>query len=288
MAIGLKQIESAHGLPGGEPVHRLHPLLRERDPDFIRRVLPLVSALTDRYYRTELEGAEHLTCGPSLYVATHNGGAALPDLLGLLSFFWRRFAPEAPAYGLMHDIIPLLPGFGAFLRKAGGLRADVRSANVALRAGFPLLVAPGGDIDALKPFAQRHRVELAQRRGFVRLAIWHQVPIVPVVSVGAHEVMVVLHDGRRLAELTGLARWLRVKSLPVTLSFPFGLGLAGIPSFPLPAKVRIRVLPKIELGEPPAAADDRARVERCFEHVRAVMQRALDEMASRRRWPVLG
>ncbi|HCF61857.1 MAG TPA: glycerol acyltransferase, partial [Myxococcales bacterium] len=89
-------------------------------------------------YRTEIEGAEHLTCGPSLYVATHNGGAALPDLLGLLSLFWRRFGAEAPAYGLMHDIIPLLPGFGAFLRRVGGLRADVRTANVALRAGLPL------------------------------------------------------------------------------------------------------------------------------------------------------
>ncbi len=288
MAIDLRQIESTQGMPGSPPARRLHPLLRARDPEFIRRVLPLVSALTDRYYRTEIEGAEHLTCGPSLYVATHNGGAALPDLLGLLSLFWRRFGAEAPAYGLMHDIIPLLPGFGAFLRRVGGLRADVRTANVALRAGLPLLVAPGGDLDALKPFGQRHRVELAQRRGFVRLAICNQVPIVPVVSVGAHEVMVVLNDGRRLAELTGFARWLRVKSLPLTLSFPFGLGLAGIPSIPLPAKVRIRVLPKIELDEPPSAAGDRARVERCFEHVRALMQRALDELASRRRWPLLG
>ena len=39
-----------------------------------------------------------------------------------------------------------------------------------LRAGYPLLVCPGGDEDSLKPFSARHQIRFGRRRGFIRLA----------------------------------------------------------------------------------------------------------------------
>ena len=59
-------------------------------------------------------------------------------------------------------------------------------------------------------------------------------------------------------------------------------------NLPLPSKIRVRVLEPIEFGEPPEAADDDAVVERCFEHVRSRMQAELSDLASTRRWPVIG
>jgi len=106
---------------------------------------------------------------------------------------------------------------------------------------------------------------------------------VPVVSVGAHETMLVLNDGRRTAQLLRIPLWLRIKTMPLALAFPWGLTVAGVGALPLPAKVTVRVLPPIELAAAPAAAHDPLVVERCFEHVRQLMQAALDDLASRRR-----
>jgi 1-acyl-sn-glycerol-3-phosphate acyltransferase len=231
---------------------------------------------------------EHLTDRPSMLVSTHNGGFLMPDLQALMVAFWRRFGLETPAYGLIHQIVLRMPVVGSLSTKLGAIQASHGNGRTVLRAGYPLLVCPGGDEDALKPFSQRHRITFGARRGFIRLAIEQQVPIIPVVSVGAHEIFFILNDGRRLAEMTGIARFLRIKSVPLALSFPFGLTPAGLFSVPLPSKVRVRVLPRIELGEKPSAARDDGVVERCFEHVRRTMQRSLDDLASRRSRLVLG
>jgi len=266
----------------------LDPVLTKRDPAFIRKIYPLMTAIVDRYFRTEVEGIENLSDKASMVVSTHNGGIATPDLHCLLVAFWRRFGLETPGYGLMHQAAFHIPGLGPFLTKVGAIPANRRNAETAFDSDVPLLVCPGGDVDSLKPFRDRHRICFGRRRGFIRMAISKQVPIIPSVSVGAHETMFVLNDGRRTARLLGLPKLFRIKSAPLVLSFPFGLTPAGIFSIPLPSKIRIRVLPRIELHEPPGAANDEATVERCFEHVRRTMQDGLDDLASRRRWVLLG
>jgi 1-acyl-sn-glycerol-3-phosphate acyltransferase len=245
--------------------------------------MPILGALADHYFRTDVEGVEHLSAGPSLLTSTHNGGMWMPDMLGLFVAFVRRFGVDAPGYGMMLDFAAYIPFYGQLATALGGIPASQQNARRVLRAGYPLMVCPGGVEDAIKPFRDRHRLQFGQRRGFIRLAIEQQVPIIPVVSVGAHETMFVLNDGRRTAQLMRIPLWLRIKTVPLALGFPWGLTIAGVGALPLPAKVTVRVLPPIELVAPPAAARDPHVVERCFEHVRQRMQAALDDLASHRR-----
>lgn len=266
----------------------LPELLRKRDPDLARRIYPFLAWMVDHYYRAEVDGIEHLSDSRFLGVATHNGSLYTPDFYCLLVAFWRRFGLETPGYGLMHKAAFKIPLLGSLLTRLGALPACQENGSIALRAGFPVLVCPGGDLDALKPFARRHRITFGGRRGFVRLALREQAPIVPVVSVGAHETLFILNDGRRFAELIGFSRFLRIKTVPFSFGFPFGFGIAGVGTIPLPSKIRLKVLPRIELAEPASAADDPEAVERCFRHVRDTMQRGLDELASRRRRVLLG
>lgn len=258
-------------------------MLRHRDPKAIREVFPYIAAMADHYFRSRVEGVEHLSDEGSLLVSTHNGGIAMPDLYCLFVAYFRHFGLETPVYGLAHSFALKIPGFGPTISKFGAIPASRENASLVLREGFPLLVCPGGDEDSLKPFARRHEIRFGRRRGFIRLAIKEQVPLVPVVSVGAHETMMVLNDGRRLARSLMLDRLFRIKSAPLTLSFPQGLGIAGLGSLPLPAKIRSRVLEPIFLHEPPSAANDPERVEACFEHVRDKMQAALSQLATRRK-----
>ncbi len=267
---------------------QLPPLLGQRDPDYIRRIFPYIARVADGYFRAEVQGTEHLTDEASLLVSTHNGGMLAPDIFCLSVAYFRRFGIETPIYSMAHKMAFLIPGYGAFARKTGALLAHPDNASVVLQSGFPLLLCPGGDEDNLKPFRQRHVINFAGRMGFIRTAIRHQVPIVPVVSVGAHETFFVLNDGRALARRLRLDRLLRIKTVPVTLGIPGGLFLGGLGHLPLPSKIVVRVLPRVELGEPPAAADDPRRVRACYDHVCRTMQAALTELASRRRWPILG
>jgi len=285
--------------PAGSPAPHLHLVrrnpagdldarLRRRDPAFIRRVAPILAWMTDVWFRAEVEGTRNLSAGPALMVSTHNGSLHTPDLYTLMVAFWRRFGVETPGYGLMHRLAFRLPLLGRFLERLGALPAEPENGRVALRAGHPVLVCPGGDVDALKPWRNRHVVDFGQRRGFVRLAIEEQVPIVPIVSVGAHETVFVVTDGQALARRVPFARRLRLKSVPLAVGFPFGLTPAGVGNIPLPTKVRQRILPPIRIDAPREAAEDPAFVDQWFRRIQSIMQTAVDELAAERRWPVLG
>ena len=277
-------IQLCKELPDGEePRDHGSACLGARDATAVRKVHAVLRAISRVYYRSRVEGVEHLSDHASLIVATHNGIWHLADVVVLIEAFWSRFGPDTPSYGMIHEVLMRLPGLGPLMRRLGGLPASPENGLAALRADSPVLVCPGGDNDAMKPFRQRHTIQFGRRRGFMRLALRAQVPIIPVVSVGAHETIFVLNDGRFLAKLLGFDRMFRIKSIPITLSFPFGLTLAGIPSLPLPSKVVVRILPPMTFDEPPSAADNPAIVERCHQRLHAVMQAALTDLASKRR-----
>lgn len=87
-----------------------------------------------------------------------------------------------------------------------------------------MLVLPGGDVEAAKPFAERDRIVFTGRRGFARLVTDAGVPI---VTAGAGESLLVLSSGQRLARALQLDKTLRVKALPISVSLPFGLSIRG-------------------------------------------------------------
>lgn len=271
-----------------KPHRKLPPMLSKRDPHLIRKIYPYLAALSDHYYRAEVEGLENLNYEASLVVSTHNGSINTPDLYCLMVAFWRRFGLETPGYGLMHKVAFKVPLLGEFLTKLGALPASNKNGNQVLDAGFPLLVCPGGDMDALKPFKRRHQITFGNRKGFIKMAIRKGVPIIPVVSVGAHETLFILNDGKWLARLLRTDRIFRLKSVPFSFSAPFGFTIGGLLSIPLPSKIRIRVLEPIHMNVPREAEHDEATVERCFQKVKQTMQASLDDLAAQRKWPVIG
>jgi len=163
--------------------------------------------------------------------------------------------------------------------KLGTLRASHDEAQKAFERGHLVIVFPGSDYDAFRPFSERNRIVLAGRTGFVKLALRAKVPIIPVVTAGAQEQFFVLTRGEGLASLLGLKRRLRSNVLPIALSFPWGLAPALLPHIPLPVQVSTAFLPAMtwpDLGKD--AAEDPAAVERCYREVEAVMQARLDAL----------
>lgn len=262
----------------------------DRDPEFLRRARPLLERYAS-YFRPEVRGFERLPAhGPFLVVGNHSGGQMPPDLPVLLTAWWRRRGEQEPVYALFHSFFLGLPGVGPVMARAGAVEASAGAAEEILRGGGILIDFPGGDYEVFRPWRARNRIEFGGRVGFVRLALRTQVPVVPAVSVGAHESLVVLARGERVAKLLRLDRLFRIKVMPLVAGPPFGVVPGGIPTWPLPSKITV------ELGEPidwstrhgPEAADDTEVVRACYDEVVTSMQSTLDRLASERRLPVLG
>jgi 1-acyl-sn-glycerol-3-phosphate acyltransferase len=147
-----------------------------------------------------------------------------------------------------------------------------------------VLVFPGGDYDSYRPTFTENVIDFNGRTGYVRTAIETGVPIVPMVSIGGQETQLFLARGDSIARRLGLKR-ARIEILPISFGFPFGLSVIFPPNLPLPAKVVTRVLEPIDVA---AEFGDNPDIESVDLHVRTVMQKALDELAAERRFPVLG
>jgi hypothetical protein len=114
------------------------------------------------------------------------------------------------------------------------------------------------------------------------------VPLIPVVALGGQETGLFMGRGRRVARALSLDRVARIRVLPPVLGPPFGATIMDLPSrFALPAKIRIRVMPPIELHEEVGADGDRA-VDEGYRLVTGRMQRTLTRLANQRSVPVVG
>jgi 1-acyl-sn-glycerol-3-phosphate acyltransferase len=260
--------------------------LDERDPDFIRERLPLMWLLASVWYRGEVRGLGNIPdSDPVLLVGNHSGGNMIPDTMVFTLAFSTFFGVERRFYQLAHNLVLTMPGLGS-LRKFGTVAASPANARKALESGAALLVYPGGDYEVHRPSWLRNKVDFGGRKGFIRLALEQDVPIVPVVSIGGQETALFLTRGEGLARTLFLDRLLRLKVLPISIALPWGVNVGDmLGHIPLPAKITIETLPAIDVRAEFGSEPD---VDEVYDHLIRLMQDTLDALASERRLPVLG
>jgi 1-acyl-sn-glycerol-3-phosphate acyltransferase len=259
--------------------------LRRDDEELIERIAPLIDLLCRVWFRQDVEGLENIPAGPSLVVVNHEAGITFVQILGFGARWVLSRGAAERILPLMHDAMFGVPLLGNMLCHLGAVRASHRNAEAVFEQGRKVLVAPGGNLEAFRPWSERFRIKLGGRKGWARLALRAGVPVCPVVFCGGQESLVVLWDGQPLVRALGLRRWLRVDTFPVFLGLPWGIAFGPWLHLPLPAKCSTRVLPPIEpRGDP----DDESAVDALYDEVTAAMQAAMDDLAARRVLPILG
>ncbi len=229
-------------------------------------------------------------------VVGNHSGYGIMEIFVLLSAWTRRFGTRRPAVGLSHDVgmkWPLRWGVG----RIGGVRASPEAAGHALARGFDVLVFPGGDVDALRPFNARYQVHWKGRAGFVRTAAEAGVPIVLLANCGSHAQYTLLAGGPTIARLIGFTRF-RIYTWPLPAgSFVFlgtilgwALGVLGpwwmlggflCAFFPNPTRMQVRFLEPIQAKE--LLAKHRGDAKVAAEALRAQLESSLHALAAERK-----
>src|SRR5437764_11601217 len=161
--------------------------LDERDPDYIRESLPGMWLLASFYFRADVQGLENIPAeGPVLLVGNHSGGNMTPDTLVFTLAFNTYFGVERRFYQLAHNLVLAMPQL-AMLPKYGTVAASPENSRKALETGAALLVYPGGDYEVHRPSWESARVDFNGRKGYIRLALEHDLPMVPLVALGGQE-----------------------------------------------------------------------------------------------------
>src|SRR3954468_10800049 len=219
----------------------------EWDPEYIRRTLPAMQATIGRYFRGEVRGMGNIPRGPSLLVGNHSGGTYIADTFIFAVCFYKQFGPYRRFHQLAHDLAVRGP-LGGLIRSYGTLAASHENAAKAFDRRAPVLVYPGGDYETFRPSWHSDQIEFGGRKGFIRLALEHGVPIVPVVSIGGQETALFVTRGETAAKVTRWSDLTRIKVLPVALAPPFGISLMDLPTrLPLPAKITVEVMQPVDL-----------------------------------------
>jgi 1-acyl-sn-glycerol-3-phosphate acyltransferase len=228
----------------------------------IYRAFPkFVMEIARRYFRLEVEGAEHLPRrGAGLITPNHSGYSGFDALL--LAHEINRATGRLPRI-LTHHFWFLTKATAIPAEKVGFIEATTENGLQNLSRNNLVILFPEGEHGNFKPTAKRYHIQ-EFKRGFVRMALEKQCPIIPVLIIGAEETHI------NLAQLR-LTKFLRGAILPLPLNV-----------IPLPAKWTIKFLPPIYLPYKPEARHDRELVREIADEIRESMQRALSEEVKKR------
>lgn len=264
-------------------------------PDVFLRWGALISAMTRVYFRYRLRSTHLLPSGPCILVGNHSGlGTA--ELLCLMGAWSREMGIDRRCTGLAHDITLRIPLAGRFYRAMGGVPASQENARRALGMGHDVIVFPGGDLDACRPFYQPRRVFFGKRRGYAKLALAAGVPIVPLATIGSHYTWLFAPGGIGLAHLIGANRWARNDRVPIPVGLfvviaavvamtahltppiaVFALIVAVV--LPTPVRITSELLPPIDLARETAGIEDPVqRLERGNAIVLEALEAAVTNM----------
>lgn len=257
-----------------------------QDEATLQRQKFLWNLLVDYWFRMEIDGWENIPGAPVLLVGIHSGAPFVWDAWTVGLQWWRRYGQDRPLHGTAHDALMAIPVIGRYFRSMGVLPAAPDAIATALAEGRDVALWPGGEVDSLRPWIERDRANLAGRKGFVKMAIRAGVPIVPIATVGGADAMPVLIRGDVLSKALRLDRLLRLKVFPLAVSLPWGIAPAALPQLPLPAKIRTRFMPAVELDHDPARAEDDDYVDGKYREVQAAIQRGMDALARKRALPL--
>ena len=196
-----------------------------------------------------------------ILVSNHSG--AIPFDATMIACALDDAGHPRPARFLYDRFVDHLPWIPRFYQRAGAVVATHENASRLLEKGELVGLFPEGVGGLAKLYSERYVLQ-SFSTGFVRLALRHGAPVVPVAVVGAEEIYPLI------ARVQGFGKLLGIPYLPITPFFPL-LGPLGM--IPLPTKWMIRFGKPLRLDPPSRRHADGLAVRALADQVRGRVQR---------------
>ncbi|OGQ33988.1 MAG: hypothetical protein A3F16_07125 [Deltaproteobacteria bacterium RIFCSPHIGHO2_12_FULL_43_9] len=203
--------------------------LRKLDrEELIYQVMPkLILELMEKYFRIVVEGIENIPRrGKTLIVANHSGFTGFDAVMIGYEVFKKKHRILRP---LVHNLW-FSPQWKVVATSVGFEIASKEKGIELLRHNRISLIFPEGEEGNFKPFSKRYQLQ-EFKRGFVRMAMETQAPIIPTYVIGAEESNITLSQLSLVKHLYGAL-------VPIPLNV-----------LPLPAKWKIGFLPPIDMSK---------------------------------------
>jgi 1-acyl-sn-glycerol-3-phosphate acyltransferase len=231
----------------------------------VQRIFSLARTLIRiGYFSFEVEGIERVPrAGRVVYAQNHSGWFPLDAFAVTFAIAEAHGLERAPCFAT-HESALASPLLGPFLRKFGAVPATWFRRPERLPPEVESCgIFPEGVRGNCKPFWEAYRMR-NWNRGFVRVAIARQSPIVPVAIFGGEECLPVAWTVKFLEPLIG-----SILGLPLTL-------------LPLPARWKVIFHEPIELHASKEAITDQGYCSDVARRIQGIVQQTLDAEAARR------
>lgn len=204
-----------------------------RDRDFlITRAVATARAFVEAgYFSFEVEGIEHVPAeGRVVFAANHSGWFPLDAFFLAMAVVEAQGLGRAPFFAT-HDAAMAAPGLGPFLRRFGAVPASWFRRPERLPPEIECCgIFPEGVRGNTKPFWEAYRMR-EWNRGFVRVAIARDAPIVPVAILGGEECLPVAWTVKLFQPWIGATLGLPLSIVPLPshwkILFHPAIGVAG-------------------------------------------------------------
>lgn len=225
-----------------------------------------------RYHRYEVEGLEKLDMGRSGLIVGYHGRPLSLDtcMLGVAVYEQRGYLP----HGIIHGAFDHNPTLKWLIDGLQFVTGDGPALHQAIARHEHIITAPGGTREGCRSFRHRYEVHWGRRRGYLRLALKYDLPIIPVACDGADDTYIGLNDGHA---------WGKRLKVPYRLPAWLGLGPLGLwpLSPPFPVKLRQRIGDPIDLqADGPVDPRDAEALDALHERVTSAVQGIMDDLRS--------
>lgn len=251
-----------------------------KDDEIVELVRPLAGFLYRTWWRVTTIGLEHVPAEGGVLLVANQSGVLPWDSAMIATAILEEHASPRVARSLHQRWMSAIPILAPALAAVGQVPALPENAGRLLSEGEIVSVFPEGPRGAGKLFRDRYKLAGFDATAYVQAALRAQVPIVPLVVIGAEETYPVLANLGRVAKL------FRLPYMPITPLFPW-LGPLGL--IPLPSKWTIIFDAPLDLHDlDETAAENPAVVARLSETLRLRIETLLKRGLAERRSPFIG
>lgn len=222
------------------------------------------------YFRPEIHGIENVPAGRVLIVPNHAGQIPFDGMVLSVACLLKAKPPRL-VRAMAERWVSTLPFINEMFARAGVVLGDPINCRNLLEDDQAILVFPEGARGSGKIFQRRYKLE-PFGRGFMRLALQTNTPIVPCAVIGSEEAVISVHNWK------GLAKLIKVPYAPVSPFLPI---LGPLAYFPLPVKFRIYFGEPMQFSGP--FDDEDTAIQAKVDEVQGRVQQLInDGLAARR------